>query len=201
VAMAVVQYSQLAEIISANQNAHNIEGFDGVRWDVVTLPVHPEYPDVGGYVEMNPIMAINANAANPEDAWELIRFVNGEDWAKLKSRSSSRLLARTEYIKPIDGLDYNINAFTQLIPADNPLTTYYYSGNNELYWAIQNLGQNKFYQLLNGDNDMTVEQVLAEWQTQGNALLKAVKENPDRNVWELYNEIMFNTATSGVVAF
>jgi multiple sugar transport system substrate-binding protein len=197
-AMAVVQYYQLTEIISANQNAQNIEGFDGIQWDVVTLPVHPEYPNVGGYVEMNPIMAINAKAANPKDAWELIKFINGEDWAELKSRSSSRLLARSDYIKTIDGLDYNVNAFTQLIPAENPMNMNY-GRNSELYWAIQNIGQNKFYQLMNSDgadSGYTLEQALAEWQTEGNALLKAVKENPDRNIWELQNEIMMNVSSS-----
>ena len=186
VAMAVISHYQLSEIISANENAQNIEGFDGIQWDVVTLPVHPEYPNVGGFVEMNPIMAINAKAANPDDAWELIKFVNGEDWAKLKSRSSYHLLSRGDYIQTIDGLDYNVGAFTQLIPAENPMIANRY--NNELYWRLQDIGNNKMYQVINGD--MTVEQALQQWQTEGNALLKAVKENPDKEIWELMNEIM-----------
>lgn len=201
VAMAIMPYYQISELVSANQNAANIDGFDGVQWDVVTIPVHPEYPNVGGFVEMNPIMAINAKATNPGDAWELISFNNSKEWAELKSRSSHRLLARAEYIKPIDGLEYNVDAFTQLIPATSP--TMNYSGpKSESYWTIQNIGRNKFDQVVRGD--MPVERALQEWQTEGNALLQAIKENPDTPIWELENQIRngsmngSGTATDGV---
>lgn len=190
VAMSILPYYQVSDLVSANQNAQNIEGFDGIQWDVVTIPVHPEYPNVGGFVEMNPIMAINAKATNPDDAWDLIRFNNSKEWAELKSRSSNRLLSRSEFIKPIDGLDYNVEAFTKLIPAKNPMNSNY-GPSNELYWSLQNIGRNKFDQVIRGD--MEVERALQEWQTEGNALLKAIKENPDTPIWELQNQIQMES--------
>jgi len=39
-AMTVTNYNQLSELISANNNAANIEGFEPIEWDVVTLPTH-----------------------------------------------------------------------------------------------------------------------------------------------------------------
>lgn len=194
VAMAIMPYYQISEIVGANQNAANLEGFEPIQWDVVTIPVHPEYPKVGGFVEMNPIMAINANATNPDDAWELIRFNNSEEWAELKSRSASHLLSRGDYIKPIDGLEYNVDAFTQLIPATNPMNSFR-GADNEKYWTIQNMGRNKFDQVVRGD--MTVERALQEWQTEGNALIQAVKENPDTPIWELENQIRNESMNGG----
>lgn len=190
-AMAVINYYQLNEIITANRNAANIEGFDGIPWDVVTVPVHEEYPNVGGFVDLSPIMAINANASNPEDAWELIKFINSEEWAELKSRSTQYLLSREDYIKPIDGLDYNINAFTQLIPAEDPNNQSFMMYDYELYWSINNMGEVLINRVVN--DDLSLEEALQQWQTMGDALLKAVKENPDMEIWELQNQIMMES--------
>lgn len=189
-AMAIIDYYQLSDIISANQNAQNIENFDPIQWDVVTVPVHPEYPNVGGFVDMSPIMAINANAANVEDAWELIKFINSKEWAELKSRSSRYLLSREEYIKTIDGLNYNIKAFTQLIPAENPNSNRYMY-DDERYWRIENMGRNILDQVIN--KDLELEEGLKQWKTQGDALIKAIKENPDTPIYELENQIMMES--------
>lgn len=189
-AMTVVNYADLSDIITANNYAANIEGFDGVQWDVVTLPVHPEYPNIGSYILTEGLMAINANATNPDDAWELIKFFNGEDWAKLRSRSSELLMSREDYIKPIDGLDYNIQAFTQLTPAEFP-NLKYYMYDNELFWHIKDIGEQFIRRVIN--QEMELDEALSLWQTQGDALLKAVKENPDADIWDIYNEIMMQS--------
>lgn len=188
VAMAIIDYYQLQEIISANELAatQGIEGFEPFEWDVVTVPVHPEYPNIGGPVSMNPVMAINANAANVDDAWDLISFINGEKWAEFKSRSSSQILARKDYIKPMGGADFNMEAFYLLEPVQTS-GDYNVIREKEYYWMIRDLGRNYLDQAMRGD--ITIEEALANWQTEGDSMLKRIKEEPDRPIYEIMDEI------------
>jgi multiple sugar transport system substrate-binding protein len=177
--MAVISYSQLNEIIGANMNAANIEGFTPINWDVVTLPTHPEAPGLGGFISMDPLMGISANAANPEDAWEFLKFINSEDWAKLKSRSTNMMVSRKDYIQPRDGLDYNVAAFYQLTPVMNSMNDYD-PGLDPLIrqnlWQLNNLGQQKLYAIIYGE--VSIREGLMQWATEGDAMLQQIRENP-----------------------
>lgn len=169
-AMAVVQYGYLNELINVNRDADRIENFEAIDWDLVTVPVHPEEPGVGANIYFNGIFAINANAENPEDAWEFIKFINGEDWARTKSESSYNLVSRKSYIKPKDGLDYNLDAFMALSPpkyAYNELELYEKLRD---YWSIQSIGQEKFVEVIN--QDKPIELALQEWETEGQAMIQ-----------------------------
>jgi multiple sugar transport system substrate-binding protein len=182
-AMSVIQYSQLNEIISANMNAANIEGFTPIQWDVVTLPTHAEAPGVGGFVYMDPLTGISAKAANPEDAWEFLKFINSEDWAELKSRSLSMMVSRKDYIKPRDGLDFNISAFYQLTPVMSSMNSFDPQLDpmiRQNLWQVTNLGQQKLNEMINGD--VTVREGLKQWATEGAALLQQIRENPGGGV-------------------
>lgn len=177
VAMTLMHHSNLDQIINANRNKDSIEGFDGINWDVVTLPFHPEHPNVGGNVSMHPIFAINANAQNPDDAWEFIKFVNGEEWAKLKSRSSYSLVSRVQYNEPRGGVDYNIEAFFKTKPAvESMMSTDIYRRFPNI-WEVQSIGQRKFYEVMQGN--LTVKEALEQWENEGNQALQRMRENPD----------------------
>lgn len=177
-AMAVTSYNQLSHIIAANNNAANIEGFEPIEWDVVTLPTHDEAPGKGGTISMDPILAINAKAQNSEDAWEFVKFLNSEDWAELKSRSLSMMVSRKKFIKPQQGLDYNIAAFYSLTPVRSVM----YSTNPGLdpqirqnIWQVNNIGYQKMQEAIEGK---PVADALKEWKTEGEAVLKQIRENP-----------------------
>src|SRR5699024_9413753 len=45
-AMTFMQYGDVVELISLNEDPNQLEGFEPFAWDVVTMPVHPEAPDV-----------------------------------------------------------------------------------------------------------------------------------------------------------
>jgi multiple sugar transport system substrate-binding protein len=184
VAMTIVDYGRINEIINANTDADLIEGYTYIDWDVVTMPVHPQAPDVGGYVHMDPIMGINAKAENSEDAWAFIKFMNSKEWAELKSQSTSNMVSRKEFIKPRGGAQFNIEAFYTLRPAPmgNDMRMGMPSKNNEAMWRIESMGQQKFFQVLQGE--LTVSEALKQWQTEGDALLLQVKENPDAPIFE-----------------
>lgn len=172
-AMTIMHYGRLDELINANQNADRIEGYEPIDWEVAAIPFHPQYPDVGGQVYLEALMGINAKAENVEDAWALFEFIHGERWAQLKSRSSYNFVSRTSYIEPKQGLDYNIEAFFKRIPAPNPYSNMYRL--HPEYYQIEHIGRMKFQQVI--EDQLTVEQALAEWQNEGNQVLQQIKEN------------------------
>ncbi|MCR8634902.1 ABC transporter substrate-binding protein [Paenibacillus radicis (ex Xue et al. 2023)] len=175
VAMSIINYGQISQINNANKNAQNVKGFTPIDWDVVTLPVHPEAPDMGGQIGMNGIMGVNAKAQNIEDAWKFIKFINGEDWARLKSSSSYQIVTRKKYIKPKDGVQFHIEAFTTLTPAPQP-DSKIYRDNRNLY-QVQDIGRRLFNDVTQGK--IQVRDALKKWQTDGDAMLQQLKNNPD----------------------
>ncbi|MCZ8518828.1 MULTISPECIES: ABC transporter substrate-binding protein [Paenibacillus] len=176
VAMAVINYHQIDNILNAMKNAQNYKGFTPFDWDVVTLPVHPEAPDVGGSIWMEGLMGVNSKAQNPDDAWDFIKFVNGEDWARLKAGSQSTLVSRQKYIKQKEGAQYNIKAFTTLLPVTSTENSRIYMEKPYL-GQVTGLGQMKFQEVLNGK--LQVREALKQWQTEGDAMLQKLKENPN----------------------
>lgn len=177
VAMAIVYYWDLNEIINVNRNASTIDNFEAIDWDIVSVPFHPEKPYVGGTVNLTGIMGVAANAQNAEDAWKFIEFIMSERWAQQKSKSSQNMMTWKKYNEPKYGLDYNIEAFYHNMPA--PVTD-----DSEIYqkypdiWQAQNIGYQKMQEVLNGDK--TVDEALAEWETEGNSILQQLKENNGR---------------------
>ncbi|ALS21435.1 MULTISPECIES: ABC transporter substrate-binding protein [Paenibacillus] len=175
VAMAIINYGELDRIIDVMKNADRIQGFSPFEWDVVTLPVHPEAPDTGGFIGMDGIMSINAKAQDPEEAWKFLKFINGEDWARLKAGSSHNIVSRQKYIKTKDGLDYNQQAFTSLMPVPFEDTKLYLK--NPRLYEVQSIGYQKLQQVMEGK--LQVREALKQWQTEGDAMIQKLKENPN----------------------
>lgn len=178
VAMIVSDYGYISELQQAQDNADRIEGFTMPEWDVVTVPQHQEAPGIGSNVYLSSMMGINSKAQNPDDAWEYLKFLNGKEWAKLKSRSMWELTARKEFLKPIAGMEYNIDAFTTLKPIP-PASIEQERLQRERpnLWQVQNLGYPLFQEVL--ENKKSAQEALAEWETQGNVMLQQIKTNPN----------------------
>ena len=172
--LAVLTYD-IQQIIDANKNASKIKNFKAIDWDIVTLPTHPEAPNMGPPIFMDAIFAINAKAQNTDGAWELLKFMNGEDFSKLKSRSTYQFVSRDAYIKPAPGLNYNVKAFTKLTPSFES-NTERHQLNSPNFYSVQDLGRQKLQLVLEGKK--SVREALKEWQTEGNTLLK---QNPTAN--------------------
>jgi multiple sugar transport system substrate-binding protein len=78
-------------------------------------PVDPANPEISRDVYLGNIFAIRANSPNADAAWELIKFINGEQYAKIKSRSmNDGLLSRMGMTKEYGGI--NLDAFYKLKP-------------------------------------------------------------------------------------
>lgn len=175
VAMSIINYGQLSQITNANKSAQNVKSFTPIDWDVVTLPVHPEAPDVGGYMSMNGIMGVNAKAQNVDDAWKFIKFINSEDWARLKASSSYNIVTRKKYIKPKDGVQFHIEAFTTLTPAPMPDNKVYRDKPN--IYQVQDIGRRLFEDA--SQDKIQIRDALKKWQTDGDAMLQQMKDNPN----------------------
>lgn len=178
-AMVIGDYYYISQVIDVNKNAANIPNYKAIDWDIVTVPTFPETKGFGGNIYLNNIMAINAKAKNSDDAWEFIKFMNSEEWAKVKSRSSYEMVARKKFIQPKEGLNYNAAAFYLLKPA--PLASSII-GESELYakkpdiGKAQELGRTIFADVISGKK--AAADGLKEWETKGNELLAQMANSP-----------------------
>jgi len=178
VAMTIGGAYMINELKTFNENVDKLKKYQPIDWDIVTYPTLPEMPDVGGSMYLGSIMVVNSKAQNPDDAWEFIKFSTSKETAKFKARSTYEMSSLTEFIKPIDGLSYNIEAFYKLKPnkfeyneAEDKLNR---ERPNLMY--ISTIGDQLFQKALRGD--LTVKEALQEWQANGNKLLQEIKTNP-----------------------
>jgi multiple sugar transport system substrate-binding protein len=146
-------------------------------WDVVTVPQHPEAPDIGFGVSLQGLVAINAKATNVEDAWEYLAFINGKQWAQMKSRSSYTLVSRMS-LQAQDAQTFNLQAFNTLkpIPPASVDQRQLDKDRPGLY-MVDGAGNDPFYKVQQGE--MTIKEALAEWDTVGNDMLRRMQEDPD----------------------
>ncbi|MDK8180903.1 extracellular solute-binding protein [Paenibacillus sp. UMB4589-SE434] len=179
VAMVLSDFGYLNnDLANAMRNASKIKGFNKFDWDVVTAPSHPEAPGVSGSVNMNNIFAINNKAPNPDDAWDFVKFINSEDWAKIRSRSSYEMVSRKQFIKPKDGSSYNIDAFFNVkpvVPTNQDAEDL--MSEKPALWQVNDIGRTLFQDVINGKK--STKQALAEWETKGNEMLQQIKNNPN----------------------
>lgn len=136
-----------------------------LNWGVVTMPVDPLNPDETTAFHLNQIFAINAKSQHVDAAWELIKFINGEELAKIKSKSSPALLTRIQNSKDMYGRD--IEAFYKLKPNGR-----YYSSDDlpdAFYEQFNAFGNAKLEEVIEGAS--TLEDALIEIENKGQAIL------------------------------
>ncbi|MCC3372904.1 ABC transporter substrate-binding protein [Cohnella sp. REN36] len=176
-AMMIGQYSLLNELETFGKNYEKLK-MQKLDWDVVTVPQFTnEAPGIGININLSTLSAINAKAANPDDAWEFIKFMSGEEWAKFKSRSSYEMPSRKDFIKVRDGMSYNLDAFTKLKPVPQlSMSDLKLQQERTNLSYIDQLGRTEFNKVMQGQ--MTVQEALKEFEEKGNDLLQKIKLNP-----------------------
>ncbi|WP_232189721.1 hypothetical protein [Cohnella silvisoli] len=74
------------------------------NWDVVTMPVNPQNPNVTDGTSLDQILAIDAKSSNIEAAWKFISYVNGDDYARVRSKTKlGSSPVRTKYFTDEEG--------------------------------------------------------------------------------------------------
>jgi multiple sugar transport system substrate-binding protein len=184
-AMTIGSYGQVRQLTELfNGNAFydpNVEMPEKFEWDVVTVPVHDQYPDVGGQMYLNSMMAININAENPDLAWKYISFINGDRVAKvIAKRPYGDIVSRTEYIKSPEGMEINMTAFTLLKPIPyNPDNEIYKKFPNGNYYEIYDLIRQQLNEAAKGNK--SVEAALAEAQAKAQEVLDRLNAEQEKN--------------------
>lgn len=179
VAMVIGSYSMINDIELFNKNVDKFEGMEALDWDVVSVPTFAENPGVSNYIYISTLAGINAQAQNPDDAWEFVKFMNGKEWGKLRARSSYELPSLIEFAKPKEGMSYNMEAFTSVRPVpqrNNATWSKLYQERPNLS-LIDQLAATEFNKVINGE--MSVKEALDEFETKGNDLLQKIKLNPN----------------------
>lgn len=80
-----------------------LKDFKPFELGIVSGPVDPADPTSTYNTSLGEIFAINADSPNKDAAWDFIKFVNGEDFARVKSRSGNNMMTRMGFNKDIDG--------------------------------------------------------------------------------------------------
>lgn len=87
------------------------------NWAMVTMPVNPQNPDYGTSVSLSEIFAINGQSPNVRAAWEFVKYVSGDEYARVSSLQglSGQLSTRTTALKDEEGR--NLAALYALKPS------------------------------------------------------------------------------------
>ncbi len=177
-AMEIVDQEIIVELM--NRNKKSSGDLNKINWDIVSLPDHPSNPGSSNDLNVAGLMSINSKSGNNELAWSFIKFINGDQWAKIKTGSKEYLLSRTAFNKPLEQLNYNINAFFTKTPVNPGYNLDRLQQENTGYIDLLNLGRTKFELAASGQID--TKRAIAEWQTQGNVILNKINSNtPEKN--------------------
>ncbi|MFD0694640.1 ABC transporter substrate-binding protein [Paenibacillus sp. GCM10027628] len=152
-----------------------------VNWDIVTVPVDPQNPDFSNSVSVSQLFGINAQSPNTRAAWEFVKYINGDEFARVMSKSSQNLQTRTTYAKEKDG--HNLEPFYLLKPNPNNI----YKGFEKLpggfYQPFSTLANQEIQAVMDGKK--SADDALKTIQEKGQeALLKAKQEDDARKAAE-----------------
>ena len=127
----------------------DIKPFD---WQMITMPVDPNFPDESNYVSTYQVYAINQDAENKRAAWEFLKFIHGDKMAKATSKvMDGQLPTRVTYLKEIAGK--NAEALTILKPKANQTNFYQSMTDNKIPYD--------FYPVVNQGIQKAIDELLA----------------------------------------
>ena len=159
--------------------AQRLEEAKGIDWDVVTMPTTPNAPSESTTFQLQDIFAIRAQSPNVEAAWEFVKFVNSDDFARVTSRAPvfGGLPTRVEYIRNDEGK--RLEAFYALASSssesDGPDLSGLPESFNTSFFGIAD----KHWQAFLKD-ELTAEEMLRQIETEGQAALdEAVEQEAD----------------------
>ncbi len=81
---------------------------------IVTMPVDADYPDLTSSYDVSQIFGIGASSGQAEAAWDIVAYVNGTDFANIRSKSVTELQTRRGFETGKDGID--LSPFYKLKP-------------------------------------------------------------------------------------
>ncbi|OBZ19071.1 hypothetical protein A8L34_05925 [Bacillus sp. FJAT-27264] len=175
-AMVIGEYGYVKELADIERNASKIPNYKLADWGIVNVPSHAEKPGVSSGTWLGNMMAISANAPDPEDAWDLIKFVNSNEVAKIKAHNNYELTSRKDYITSSQpGLDLQPFYTQKPLPAGDPAMDQLEAQKPGIT-QISDAGRQLFIEVYNGRQ--SVDRALKTWESQGNKMLEKLKKSP-----------------------
>ncbi|WP_147433474.1 extracellular solute-binding protein [Paenibacillus ginsengarvi] len=118
VAMQIRGFDLMDEL----QKAKQLYGIETPNWDVAMPPVNPRDPEVNAGLDMQRIFAISSQSPRLDEAWELLKYIHGDEYARIRSRSEKNvLLTRMGYSGSSFGRD--LDKFYNSKPPNSAATT------------------------------------------------------------------------------
>ncbi|GGH32698.1 ABC transporter substrate-binding protein [Paenibacillus segetis] len=155
-----------------NNNLNSAKPFN---WDLASAPVNESSRDSYPY-NLIDISCINAESTQQQAAWEFIKLVNGEELAKVRSKTSGiSPSTRTEYIYNPDGR--RLEAFYTLEPQDKRMPADYYAlPPDDFFYLLKQVINTELNEVVGGTK--TLEEAMASMQMGGQQLLDTKDETP-----------------------
>jgi len=173
-AMRLDSYSYYSQILEGRRKLKISDPFE---LGVVTVPVNPATPDRTNQYTIGWIFSVNNQSAHKRAAWEVVKYINSEEVAKIHSRTAYvSAPARKEYAKAFEEL--NIEPFYAL----KTTATRWSDSHFPHTFARLSLGPlvTKELQLV-ADGTKSLDEAIETIQTEGQQLLDAylVKPSPE----------------------
>ena len=152
-----------------------VKGYKPFQIGLVAGPVDPAQPDSTWEASPGDIFAINANSPNTDAAWEFLKFINGDEYAKVKSKTlvNSGLLSRMGYLTEYEGTSleplYKLKPNLEKVLKSNEKIP------NKFFNEFQTIVDKEIEQVL--DKKKSLDDALKAAEQQGQAVLdQAVKD-------------------------
>lgn len=149
------------------------------NWDVVTVPVDPNNPDVSSGFSVNRIFAVNAKSPHTRAAWEFVKYIHSEEYAKIVSRSQAgigEMISHPAYIKDKDG--HHMEAFYKLKPSQQSLYQGYEKLPQDFFQPFQALADGELKAVQDGKKSL--DEAIQTIQDKGQEELTKAKQAEDK---------------------
>lgn len=139
------------------------------NWDLVTVPVDPKTPDFSNDMRVHQLFAVNANAENVQAAWDFIKYIHSEEYARIASKggNSGNLPIRTRYINDDEGR--NIEAFYSLKPHQSAMYRDFSNIPQSFYMQFEGMAESELQSVMDGS--LTLPEALENIQFSGQEML------------------------------
>jgi multiple sugar transport system substrate-binding protein len=160
------------EVQQITQAKEQLKSVTPVNWGIVTAPVDPNNRNQSSYFSLGNTFAVSASAGSPRAAWEFVKYINSDAFAKLKSKSSyGNLMSRTAYNADKDGR--SMEPFYKLEPKANT-NNEYTKAPTSFFGAFSTIVKDEVDAVMT--DKKSVEEAVKEIQQKGQAELLKAKE-------------------------
>lgn len=155
-----------------------IKDYKPFQIGIVAGPVDPATPDQTRDAYMNRIFSIRAGSPNADAAWEFIKFVSGDEFAKIKSRTlNDGLLSRMGASREYNGV--SLEPFYKLKPVFNNVPKNADKIPSDFYMQYYEISSRELG--LVEKKSKSIDEALQTLEKEGQALLdKLVKEQANK---------------------